>query len=196
MAGLSSVCVFLGSSPGARPVFAEAARSLGRLLAARGLTLIYGGAHVGLMGVLADAALGAGGSVIGVIPRSMVDREIAHNGVTELRIVESMHERKALMADLADAFVCFPGGYGTLDEFCEVLTWSQLALHQKPCGLLNVDGYYDPLIAQFDRAVAEGLLRPRHRALVGVHHDAAALLDLLERSEVPSAAALSSKWVR
>ncbi len=200
MATLSKVCVFLGSSLGSRAVYAETACELGRLLARRGQTLVYGGARVGLMGVLADAALEAGGRVIGVIPRSMLEREIAHREVSELLVVESMHERKARMADLAEAFVCFPGGYGTLDEFCEVLTWGQLSLHRKPCGLLNLAGYYDPLIAQFDRSVEEGLLRSQHRALVQTHERAEELLNLLERSFVESASLESagqpagSKW--
>jgi uncharacterized protein (TIGR00730 family) len=195
MATLSQVCVFLGSSLGSRPLYAETAGELGRLLARRGQTLIYGGARVGLMGVLADAALEAGGRVIGVIPRSMLEREIAHRDVSELLVVESMHERKARMADLAAAFICFPGGYGTLDEFCEVLTWGQLSLHRKPCGLLNLAGYYDPLIAQFDRSVEEGLLQPRHRALVQTHERAEELLNLLDRAWLESAALpAASKW--
>jgi uncharacterized protein (TIGR00730 family) len=174
MSARVSICVFLGSSLGAKPIYAEAARELGRLLAI----------------VLADAALEAGGKVIGVIPRWLAEREIAHRGVSELHLVDSMHERKARMAGLAQAFVCLPGGYGTLDEFCEVLTWGQLAIHRKPCGLLNLGGYYDPLIAQFDKAVEEGLLRPAHRALVQTHSRADGLLDLLDRLE-PTA---ESKW--
>src|SRR6266481_626511 len=137
---LRAVCVFCGSSFGRRAEYREAAEELGRLLARRGISLVYGGGNVGLMGVIADACLGAGGRVVGVMPRSMVDREIAHLGLTELHVVESMHERKALMADLSDAFIALPGGYGTLEEFAEVVTWSQLGIQVKPCGLLNVEG--------------------------------------------------------
>src|SRR5215469_5924737 len=147
-------CVFCGSNRGTNPRYAAAAE-LGRCLASSGIGIVYGGGKVGLMGVLADAAIEQGGEVIGVIPRMLVDREIAHPGLTELRIVGSMHERKALMADLSDAFIAMPGGYGTLDEFCEILTWTQLGLQQKPIGMLNVDGYFDPLLALFDHAVAE-----------------------------------------
>jgi len=143
---LRRLCVFTGSSAGVRPEYREAARDLGRLLAQRGIGLVYGGARVGLMGAVADAALEAGGVVIGVIPQGLVAKEIAHTGLTELRVVASMHERKAMMADLADGFVALPGGWGTLEEFFEVLTWAQLGLHAKPCGLLNVGGYFDGLL--------------------------------------------------
>jgi uncharacterized protein (TIGR00730 family) len=160
------ICVFCGSSPGARPEYADAAREMGRVLAESGTGLVYGGGRVGLMGIVADAVMQGGGEVIGVIPGALMRREVGHAGVTDLRVVGSMHERKALMADLSDGFVAMPGGYGTFEEFCEVITWSQLGIHPKPCGLLNVAGYYAPLLAMFDHAVAEGFVRPPHRAMV------------------------------
>ena len=160
------ICVFCGSNAGARSEYAEAARELAAMLVERKLGIVYGGGNVGLMGVLADAALERGGEVIGVIPRTLVDKEVAHRDVTELLIVETMHERKALMNDLSDAFIALPGGFGTLDEFFEVLTWSQLGFHGKPCALLNVAGYYDRMLAMLDHAVAERFLRPTHRELV------------------------------
>jgi uncharacterized protein (TIGR00730 family) len=176
---MQRVCVFCGSSTGEKEVHAVAARRLGQELAARGLGLVYGGGHIGLMGVLADAALTAGGQVVGVIPRSMVARELAHGGLTELHVVETMHQRKALMADLSDAFAALPGGFGTADELFEVLTWSQLGLHQRPIGLLNVDAFFDPLLAWLDRCTAEGFLRPKHRDLLRVAATETALLDAL-----------------
>jgi len=160
------ICVFCGSNAGARSEYAEAARALAAVLVGRKLGIVYGGGNVGLMGVLADAALERGGEVTGVIPRTLVDKEVAHRDVTELLIVETMHERKALMNDLSDAFIALPGGFGTLDEFFEVLTWSQLGFHGKPCALLNVAGYYDRMLAMLDHAVAERFLRPTHRELV------------------------------
>jgi uncharacterized protein (TIGR00730 family) len=187
------VCVFCGSSPGARPVFAEAARSLGRLMAERGLTLVYGGGNVGLMGILADTVLERGGEVIGVIPASLVAWEVAHRGLTELRVVDSMHARKAQMADLADGFVALPGGLGTLEEFLEVCTWAQLGFHAKPMGLLDVEGYFAPLLHLLDHAVAERFLRPEHRALVMVGTDAGALLDVMAAR--PAAPPRPQKWI-
>ncbi len=181
---LRRLCVFCGSSVGARPSYRDAAATLGHLLAARGIGAVYGGGNVGLMGALADAALAAGGEVIGVIPQHLVNKELAHRGV-DLRIVHSMHERKALMADLSDAFLALPGGYGTLEEFCEVLTWSQLGLHAKPCGLLNVDGYYNGLLGLIDHAVAEGFVRGESRDLVLVDDDAARLVERMGRWEAP-----------
>lgn len=160
------ICVFCGSNAGVRSEYAEAARALAAVLVEQKLGIVYGGGNVGLMGVLADAALGRGGEVIGVIPELLVAKEVAHHGVTELRIVQTMHERKALMNDLSDAFIALPGGFGTLDEFFEVLTWSQLGFHAKPCGLLNVSGFHDRLLAMLDHAVAERFLRPAHRELV------------------------------
>ncbi len=174
---MKRVAVFCGSSAGAHADYAAAARVLGRALAARGLDLVYGGASVGLMGACADAALDAGGHVIGVIPSSLVDREIAHTGVSDLRVVSTMHERKALMAALADAFIALPGGMGTLDEMCEVFTWGQLGLHAKPCGLLNVRGYWNPFLVFLDRAVHEGFLRAGNRDMVICDEEPGALLD-------------------
>ena len=171
------ICVYAGSNPGADPAYAEAAADLARLLAQRGIGVVYGGAHRGLMGILADTALEADGEVIGVIPQDLMDREVGHAGLTELHVVGSMHERKALMAELSDAFVALPGGAGTLEELIEVYTWSQLGLHAKPMGVLNVAGYYDGLAALLDHAVREGFLRPQHRAALLSEETPAALLD-------------------
>ncbi len=191
MAGLKRVCVFCGSNAGARPEYAEAARAMGTALAERGIGLVYGGGKVGLMGIVADTVLAAGGEAIGVIPEGLLLREVGHAGLTELRVVKSMHERKALMADLADAFVALPGGFGTFEEFCEVLTWSQLGIHQKGCGLLNAAGYYAGLLALFDHAAAEGFLPPAHRALVLEDTDPARLLDRLADFTPPTV----RKWI-
>jgi uncharacterized protein (TIGR00730 family) len=185
MSGLRSLCVYCGSNIGADPEFAAATRGMAALLAGRGIRVVYGGGAVGLMGVLADAALAAGGEVVGVIPQALMDREIGHKGLTELHVVGSMHERKALMAELADGFVALPGGVGTLEELVEVYTWSQLGLHRKPLGLLNVSGYYDGLAAFLDHAVREQFLRPEHRAVLVVESQPDALLDRLERAEPP-----------
>lgn len=163
---MKRICIFCGSSPGVRPAYAEAATELARLLVKLGLGIVYGGGNVGLMGVLADAAMAAGGEVIGVIPWALFAKEAGHTGVTDLRVVGSMHERKALMAELSDGFIAMPGGWGTFDEFCEILTWAQLGLHNKPCGLLNTEDYYDTLIAMFDHSVAEGFLKPEYRSLM------------------------------
>jgi uncharacterized protein (TIGR00730 family) len=176
---LKSVCVFCGSNIGDRPIYRQTAATLGRSIAALGITLVYGGGNVGLMGIVADAALEVGGEVVGIIPQALVDWEVAHAGLTRLVVVQSMHERKARMADASDAFLALPGGYGTFEEFCEVLTWSQLGLHAKPCGLLNIDGFYDPLLELFDRAVADRFLRPEHRALVMADTDVDTLLGRL-----------------
>lgn len=173
---MQSVCVYCGSSPGARPEYLAAARSLGQLLAESGRTLVYGGGCVGLMGAVADAALAAGGRVIGVIPQSLMDKEVGHRGLTELRIVGSMHERKAMMADLADGFLTLPGGIGTLEEFFEIWTWGQLGLHAKPYGLLNVAGFFGPLLAFLDRLVSERFVKPEHRRMVLVDEDVPSLL--------------------
>lgn len=164
---------------------------MGRLLAERGIELVYGGGNVGLMGRIADACLSKGGRAIGVIPKALVDKEIAHRGLTELHVVESMHARKALMADLADAFVAMPGGYGTWDEFCEVLTWSQLGLQRKACAVLNVSGYYDSFLGMADRAVEQGFLRDVHRALLLADTDPVRLLDRLNSYTVP----IVDKWL-
>jgi uncharacterized protein (TIGR00730 family) len=179
------VCVFCGSSPGARPEYGDAARALGALLARRGVELVWGGGNVGLMGVVADATLAAGGRAIGVIPAALAERELAHATATELHVVRTMHERKALMADLSDAFVALPGGMGTLDELFEILTWSQLGIHRKPVGLLDVAGYYAPLLAFLDSARDEGFVRPADRALLRVDADPERLLDALARAPIP-----------
>ena len=176
---MKRVCVFCGSNVGIRPIYREAARALGDALARRGTELVFGGGRVGLMGVLADAVLAAGGRAIGVIPQALVARELAHRGLTELRVVDSMHQRKALMAELSDAFIALPGGFGTLEEYCEALTWAQLGLHAKPCGLLNVAGFYDALLELFDHAVSEQFVPGPHRLLVLVEEDPSRLLDLL-----------------
>lgn len=173
------LCVFCGSSTGRPAIYAESARRFGMALAARGRGLVYGGGHIGLMGVIADAVLQAGGSVIGVIPRSMVERELAHERLTELHVVETMHQRKALMAERADGFAALPGGFGTADELFEILTWRQLRLHDKPIGLLNVAGFFDPLLAWMDRTVEDGFLRAEHRALIHVEDQPDRILDLL-----------------
>jgi uncharacterized protein (TIGR00730 family) len=173
------ICVFCGSSAGARDAYGEAALGTGRAIARRALGLVYGGASVGLMGAVADGALGAGGEVIGVIPGQLRAKEIAHARLTRLEVVSSMHERKARMAELADAFLALPGGLGTLEEVSEILTWAQLGLHHKPCGLLDVEGYWAPLVAFLDHAVRERFLHPRHRQLLVVEQDPEALLDRL-----------------
>jgi hypothetical protein len=182
---LQSLAVFCGSSPGGAPIYQEAAREVGRSLGQRDIRLVYGGGHVGLMGVVADACLNVGGSVVGVIPQALADREVAHRGLTELRVVGSMHERKAVMAELSDAFLALPGGYGTWDELFEALTWSQLGIQNKVCGLLNVNGYYDSLIAMMDRAVAEGFIRDPHREWLLSDTDVSRLLDRLNHAAAP-----------
>ncbi len=191
MRTMKRICVFCGSSPGARREYADAARAMGEALAERGLALVYGGGKVGLMGMVADAVLAAGGEAVGVIPHALEAREVGHTGLTELRVVHSMHERKALMADLSDGFVALPGGFGTFEEFCEVLTWQQLGIHTKPCGLLNVAGYYDPLLALFDRALAEEFLREQHRAIVLTDTDPGRLLDRFAEFRPPPV----TKWI-
>jgi uncharacterized protein (TIGR00730 family) len=189
---MKRVCVFCGSSAGTRPVYAEAARAMGRLLAERGIGLVYGGGRVGLMGEVADAVLAAGGEVTGVIPRGLMEREVGHRGLTTLHVTGTMHERKALMVDLSDGFVALPGGYGTLDELCEALTWSQLGIHARPCGILNVDGYFDALLALFDHAAREGFVREAHRRLVLEASQPAALLDAMAGFQAP----VTEKWIR
>ena len=176
---LHRVCIFCGSSTGVRREYREAAEAIAIQLAKRRVDVVFGGGCVGLMGVVADTALAHGGHVIGVIPSAMVAREIAHRGLPDLRIVSSMHERKALMASLSDAFIALPGGFGTFEEFCEVVTWTQLGLHRKPCGLLNVAGYYDPLVALFDRAVSDGFIRAENRGIVVTESDPEALIHRL-----------------
>jgi uncharacterized protein (TIGR00730 family) len=188
---MDRVCVFSGSSPGASPDYARAAQEVGRALAGQGIGLVYGGAAVGLMGTVADAALEAGGDVIGVIPQALVDKEIAHPGVPDLRVVGSMHERKALMAELADGFIALPGGMGTLEELFEVYTWTQLGLHSKPLGLLDVRSYYQRLAEFLDHAVAELFLTVEHREMLVVEERAEALLEAFRRWRPPARA----KWI-
>lgn len=175
------IAVFCASSSGARPEYVAAARALGSGIAARGYGLVYGGASVGLMNALADAALASGGKVIGVIPDVIMDREIGHRRLTELLIVRTMHERKALMADRADAFIALPGGFGTMDEFMEIVTWAQLRIHSKPCVLVNTRGYYDALLRFLDTAVDEGMVRAENHALIQVARDADEALTIVER---------------
>jgi len=189
---MKRVCVFAGSSAGVRPEYMTAATDLGRVLAARGIGLVYGGARVGLMGAVADAVLTGGSEVTGVIPRSLVEKEVAHSGLTELRVVTTMHERKALMADLSDAFIALPGGWGTLDEFFEILTWAQLGLHCKPCGVLNVQGYFDRLLSFLDHSVEQGFVRREYGALLAVSDDPSTLLDAL-RAQTPPAGVDASR---
>jgi uncharacterized protein (TIGR00730 family) len=186
------VCVFCGSSPGARPAYTDAAEEVGRLLAASSIGLVYGGGAVGLMGRLADAVLDAGGEAIGVIPEALVAREIGHKGLSELRVVGSMHERKALMADLSDAFVALPGGLGTVEELFEIFTWAQLGLHRKPLGLLDVEGYYDGISRFLTHAVEERFLLEQHRAMLIVEREPRALLERLEGFEPD---AVAPKWI-
>lgn len=188
---MRSLCVFCGSKHGKDPAYEEVARLLGRTLAERGITLVYGGGHVGLMGAVADAALAAGGEAIGVMPKALVEREIAHEGLTKLHVVGSMHERKALMARLSEGFVALPGGSGTLEEFFEVLTWAQLGQHRKPCGLLDVAGYYRPLLAVFDHMVEEGFLSDEHRGMILVETEPEALLGAFDRYAPPEV----PKWI-
>lgn len=177
---MKRVCVFCGSSPGGRPEYRDAAEGLAAELFRRGMGVVYGGGKVGLMGAVADKMLALGGEAIGVIPEDLMAREIGHRGLTKLHIVRSMHERKALMADLSDAFIALPGGFGTFDEFCEVLTWSQLGLHRKPCGILNVLDYYSAFLAMLDHAVEERFLKPENRRLVLWANSPAELLDAFE----------------
>lgn len=188
---MKALCVYCGSNPGVRDVYAEAAEALGRTLADKGIGLVYGGAAKGLMGRLADAVLAAGGRVQGVIPHALMKKEIAHPGLTELHVVNTMHERKATMAELSDGFVALPGGFGTLEETIEIVTWAQLRFHAKPCGLLNVDGFFDHLLAYLDHAAAEGFLKPEHRRMLLVERAPEALLERFERYRAPT----SEKWL-
>lgn len=188
---MKRVCVYCGSNCGARAVYAQAAHELAQTFLQEGMGLVFGGGRVGLMGRLADAMLAGGGEVIGVIPQALVARELAHPGVPTMHVVGSMHERKALMADLADAFIALPGGYGTFEEFCETLTWAQLGLHAKPCGVLNTDGFFDPLLAMFDHAVAERFIVPEHRRLLVVDSDPRRLVAQLRTHRPPQV----EKWI-
>jgi uncharacterized protein (TIGR00730 family) len=194
---MKSLCVFCGSNAGTRPIYRAEAENLGRLLAARGIELIYGGGNIGLMGAVADACLAAGGTVIGVIPQALMGKEVAgravdHRALTRLEVVDSMHTRKARMAELADGFIALPGGFGTFEEFCEILTWGQLGFHAKPMGLLNINAFYDPLLAMFERAVQDGFLREQNRAMA-LHADD--IEDLLARMAAYRAEPVS-KWLK
>ncbi len=191
------LCVFCGSNVGNNPIYRAEAENLGRLLAARGIELVYGGGNIGLMGAVADACLAAGGTVIGVIPQALMGKEVAgravdHRALTRLEVVDSMHTRKARMAELADGFIALPGGFGTFEEFCEILTWGQLGFHAKPMGLLNINGFYDPLLAMFERAVQDGFLREQNRAMA-LHADD--IEDLLARMAAYRAEPVS-KWLK
>ena len=188
---LHTLCVFCASSPGADPRYVAAAQSLGELLAISGRRIVYGGGNTGLMGALADAALANGGEVVGVMPRHLVDREVAHSGLSRLEIVASMHERKARLAEMADGFVALPGGLGTLEEFTEIWTWGQLGLHRKPYGLLDVAGYYASLLAFLDHAVKKRFIRPEHRAMVRVADEPTELLAAMEAAPPPA----MPKWL-
>jgi hypothetical protein len=188
---MKRVCVFCGSNFGSRPSYAETAKNVGMILASKEIELVYGGGRVGLMGAIADSVLAAGGKVIGVIPESLLAKEVAHLNLTELRVVSSMHERKALMAELSDGFIALPGGFGTFEEFCEILTWAQLGFHKKPCGILNVANFYDSLLTLFDFAVAEGFVRSEHRSLVLVEKEIVALLEKMSKY-IPQA---TDKWI-
>ncbi len=189
---MKSVCVYCGANKGNSPHFIAAAEQLGNQLAEQGLELVYGGGSVGLMGIIADAALAAGGRVTGVITKALVEKEVAHHGLTELIIVDSMHERKAVMVDRADGFIAMPGGFGTLDELFETLTWGQLGIHAKPCGLLNLDGYFDALLEFFETAVEAGFVRAAHRDMVQIDTDSNQLLDKMRDYTAPS----EPKWNR
>jgi uncharacterized protein (TIGR00730 family) len=188
---MNRICVFCGSSTGTDPAYAEAATRLGATLAARRLELVYGGGTVGLMGTVANATLAAGGRVIGVIPKALQLRELAHVNLTSLHVTGSMHERKAKMAELSHGFIALPGGLGTLEEFAEIVTWAQLGIHARPCGLLDVKGYYQPLVTFLDHAVKEGFVSPLHRRLVIVETDPAVLLDRFEAWQPPEV----ERWV-
>ena len=188
---MTRLCVFAGSSSGSRPEYRTAAESLGRELAARNIGLVYGGARVGLMGAVADAVLAAAGKVTGVIPGALAEKEVAHTGLTDLRVVSSMHERKALMSELADGFVALPGGWGTLDELFEILTWAQLGIHRKPCGLLNVSGYFDGLLSFLEHSYAEGFVRREYQSMITVADSPGGLLDKLAAYRPP----LVEKWI-
>ncbi|MDQ3506982.1 MAG: TIGR00730 family Rossman fold protein [Actinomycetota bacterium] len=188
---MESVCVFCGSSAGNVSAFGEAARGLGAEVARRKLRLVYGGGKVGLMGIVADAAIENGGEVVGVIPEALFGKEVGHEGLTELKVVGSMHERKKRMADLSDGFVALPGGFGTFEEFLEVLSWAQLSIHEKPCALLNVENFFDPLLDLFDGATSKGFVHPEHRSLVLSERTPEVLLDAMEKYRPPE----TQKWV-
>lgn len=188
---MKKICVYCGSSPGKSPEYMEAARILGAELVKRGITLVYGGASVGIMGEIADTVLSHGGEVIGIMPQALADKEISHNGLTDLRVVSSMHERKAMMEDISDGFIALPGGMGTMEELFEVLTWSQLGYHQKPCAFLNIKGYYDSITQFLNHAVEEQFVKPIHREMVLIEDNSARLLDLMATYKSPKV----DKWI-
>jgi uncharacterized protein (TIGR00730 family) len=188
---MKRICVFCGSNPGANPVYMETAARVGEFLAAENVELVYGGGRVGLMGKIADTVLARGGKVIGIIPEDLAIKEVAHQGLTELYVVNSMHERKAMMADFADGFIALPGGFGTFEEFCEIITWAQLGIHQKPCALLNVNGFYDHLIAMFDFSTNENFIREDHRRLVLIESEIEKLYEQMKNYRPPKI----EKWL-
>ncbi len=194
MKTLHSVCVFCGSAPGNNPIYTQKARALGQLLAGEGISLVYGGSNVGIMRIIADTVLELGGKVIGVMPVNLIDREVAHNSLTEFHKVQTMHERKALMVKLSDAFIALPGGFGTMDELFEIMSWNQLEIISKPAGLLNVDGYYDQLISFLDHSVSQGFIKKEHRMNLLVEEDENKLLENL-RTFVPKKVE-GGKWIR
>jgi uncharacterized protein (TIGR00730 family) len=188
---MKRICVFCGSNNGADSIYLEAAGTVGKFLAENGIELVYGGGRVGLMGRVADACLAAGGRVIGAIPHDLATKEVAHQGLTELHVVDSMHERKAMMAELADGFIALPGGFGTFEELCEIITWAQLGIHQKPCALLNVGGFYDHLIAMFDHSARENFIREEHRGIVLIEREIGKLYELMSNYRPPKI----EKWL-
>ena len=191
LSAMKRICVFCGSSSGLDPVYLKTAADVGAFLASRDIELVYGGGRVGLMGRIADSVLANGGNVIGVIPESLAKKEIAHEGLTELHVVNSMHERKAMMAEFADGFIAMPGGFGTFEEFCEIVTWAQLGIHQKPCGLLNVSGFYDSLITLFDHSTRSGFVHEAHRGIVLVESDIRRLFEAMTNYQPPAV----EKWI-
>jgi len=188
---MKRICVFCGSNPGRDPVYMETAEKVGLFLAENGVELVFGGGRVGLMGKIADTVMENGGSVIGIIPKSLSDKEVAHQGLTELHIVDSMHTRKAMMEDLSDGFIALPGGFGTFEELCEIITWAQLGFHEKPCGFLNVNGYYDPLVELFDKATDQQFVRPKHRELVIIESDIKSMFQKMQDYKPPEL----EKWL-
>lgn len=188
---MNKICVFCASNDGANPIYLETAEKVGIFLAEKNIGLVYGGGRVGLMGQIADTVMKNNGNVIGIIPKSLADKEVAHQGLTELHIVKSMHERKAMMADFSDGFIALPGGFGTFEELCEIITWAQLGFHEKPCGFLNVEGYYDPLIELFDKATKEKFIRPEHRELVLIESKIENLFERMTNYKPP----VLEKWL-
>ena len=189
---MKRICVFCGSNPGINPIYLETAEKLGLFLAAKNIELVYGGGRVGLMGKIADTVMANGGKVIGIIPKSLADKEVAHEGLTELHIVDSMHTRKALMEDLSDGFIALPGGFGTFEELCEIITWAQLGFHSKPCGFLNIQGYYDTLVELFDKATQEKFVREKHRKLVLIESEIEEMFELMVNYKPPTL----EKWIK